>query len=143
MRLVIIAAALFMGASCTATSNGVYEVRWDAGGDTNTYVAHIDGLNRSGTQIELGMHGGKGYCASACTMYLGADNVCIWPNTHFEFHGAIPYPGESASVQTARIASYYATPLRAWFYQKAYRAQFIAVELSAPEVQRLSGVPWC
>ena len=143
MRLVIIVAALFMGASCTATSNGVYEVRWDAGGDINTYVAHIDSLNRSGTRIKLGIPTGKGYCASACTMYLGADNVCIWPNTHFEFHSAIPYPGESRAVETARIASYYAPPLRAWFYQKAYRIQLAAIKLSSPEVQRLSGVPWC
>lgn len=78
-------------------------------------------------------------CLSSCTMYLGAGDVCVDPNTKFGFHGP-SYYGQALEPKqfeywSTVIASYYPERLRQWYmtegryktdgYYTMYGAQLI------------------
>ncbi len=51
--------------------------------------------------LEIAAAGGRrheiiGDCASACTMWLGARGVCVWPDAALWFHSARPASGNDA-----------------------------------------------
>lgn len=81
------------------------DVTYDTGGSINKRIEQIKRLNAAGEQIRI-----LGDCRSACTMYLGADNVCVAPNASLWFHGAKPYDTKTPGIEerlNERIASMY------------------------------------
>jgi len=59
----------------------------------------------------------RGLCASACTMFLGARDVCVTSDSRFMFHAAFSAPstefrGPRNARGTALIMSYYHAPLQ-------------------------------
>ena len=59
----------------------------------------------------------RGVCASSCTMFLGARDVCVTPDAEFMFHAAYADPstefrGPRNARGTALIMSYYPAPLQ-------------------------------
>lgn len=137
MKKLLAGAAALALSACTQVRDGVHHVYWDDGGWIPNYVQAIDQANAAGQRIVI-----HDYCASACTMYLGADSVCIMPGADFEFHGSIPLYGSKADWD-ALMASYYSPALREWFYANAAQLQGWAKGLPVDEVVRLSGVPYC
>jgi hypothetical protein len=91
----------------------------DRGGSIGDRLLAIDRANTSRTRIEL-----RGrVCFSSCTLYLGADDVCLSADTVFGFHGpsrhgrALP-PAEFEHWSHA-MAAQYRVPLRDWFLSTA------------------------
>jgi hypothetical protein len=90
----------------------------DRGGLVGQKVAEIEQLKRIGQRVEI-----RGtICYSSCTMYLGASNVCIDPQTTFGFHGpsrsGSPLPADQFERWSQLMASYYNAPLQQWFLQQ-------------------------
>ena len=55
----------------------------DRGGNIFEYLTYIQNADIRNTQIRI-----KGWCISACTMKLGAKDVCIYPDATLFFHEA-------------------------------------------------------
>lgn len=53
------------------------------GGDARVFTQHVIELERAKTQVRVLLPS----CGSACTIYLIANDVCISPDTKFNFHG--------------------------------------------------------
>lgn len=96
-------------------------VRNDPGGSLSARVAQINQIRASGTQVRIT----GGYCNSACTMYLGLPQTCVSRNASFGFHGpmsqffGVPLPPDQFEYWSQLMASYYPTPLRRWYLNKA------------------------
>ena len=91
--------------------------RSDRGGLVRTRVHEIEQMRAAGIGVEITAP----QCLSSCTMYLGADVVCISPYTVFGFH-APSYYGAALSPEVFEywskvIASHYPEPLRRWFME--------------------------
>ena len=56
---------------------------YDPGGNVFAYQAKVWAADRAGRRIEI-----RGTCVSACTMFLGAKNVCVSKNAMLWFHAA-------------------------------------------------------
>lgn len=97
----------------------VYITHDDPGGNIAARDAYINELNRRGMRVELTAD----YCASACTMFLGVEDMCVSPQTIFGFHGPavqgfigrVPLDGLSAYLSSQTIAGHYPQPLRRAF----------------------------
>lgn len=114
----------------------------DRGGVVGTRAAEIQKLKSSGQRVEI-----RGrICLSSCTMYLGAGNVCVNPDTRFGFHGPSFYgrPLEPRYFEywSDVIADHYPAPLRSWFMNTARYRQSGYYTVLGAELIRL-GVESC
>jgi hypothetical protein len=91
----------------------------DRGGLIGERARTLEWINASRAQVEIR----GGICYSACTMYLGAENVCISPATVFGFHGPSrrgrALPASEFEHWSKVMAHYYPDGLRQWFLQTA------------------------
>ena len=91
--------------------------RDDQGGLVRDRAAEVAQLRHSKTRVEIR----ASRCLSSCTMYLGAGDVCVNPNTTFGFHGPkIATQGlrllpSKFEYWSHLIASHYPVPLRRWY----------------------------
>lgn len=91
----------------------------DRGGLIGARVIEIAQINAQNHRIEL-----RGrICYSSCTLYLGADDLCIMPDTIFGFHGPSRHGAPLAASQFEHwsqvMANHYNAPLRDWFLRDA------------------------
>lgn len=84
----------------------------DEGGRVDTYAAAVAAETR---QVRI-----TGLCESACTMYLGAKNVCVAPSARLIFHrprngwlGELPPVAFWQAVDT--ITAHYPDRLATWY----------------------------
>ena len=134
-----LAASLVSACSVHETTDDVVRIKYDEGGDIETYARHINEINRSGQTVVI-----DGKCMSACTMYLGADRVCVTPRAEFLFHGSIPYPGETKAQSDKAMTNFYSPEMRAWFYGEGIHKIIIVFErVPLDKVMSLSGVGYC
>jgi hypothetical protein len=82
---------------------------FDGGGRVGEYLDFVSAANISGEKIEIG-----GICASACTMKLGARNVCIRSDAELWFHAARDEDGQINGLATLMIKLEYPMRIRAW-----------------------------
>ena len=67
----------------------------------------------------------RGECVSACTLFLGLPDVCVWPAAQLGFHGprtalpGIPLPRREWERVTAEMAAEYPPAIREWFMVEA------------------------
>lgn len=104
----------------------------DRGGLVGERTRRIEAIRAAGQRVEI-----RGaICYSACTLYLGAGDVCVSPGTVFGFHGPTrdgqPLTPESFDHWTGIMALYYNQPLGQWFMSDARYA-------GRNEIRRLSG----
>ncbi len=90
-------------------------VQNDRGGVVGSRVQEIAQLQQQRHRVEI-----RGQvCLSTCTMYLGAPNVCVSPQTRFGFHGPSyygrPLKPQQFEYWSQVIASYYPDRLREWY----------------------------
>jgi hypothetical protein len=114
----------------------------DMGGIVGTRAAEVQRINASGARVEI-----RGdICLSSCTMYLGAGNVCVSPDTDFGFHGpsffGADLPPRDFEYWSQVIANHYNAPLREWFMREARYRQLWHYTLSGEELIRI-GYPSC
>jgi hypothetical protein len=125
-----------------AAQASVHIVRNDRGGIVGTRAAEIRRIKSTGQRVEI-----RGrICLSSCTMYLGAGDVCVSPDTEFGFHGP-SYYGKPLAPQyfeywSEVIADHYPKPVRDWFMTKARYKQSGYHTLLGAELIRL-GVESC
>lgn len=93
----------------------------DPGGSLPARLEDLQRLRHSGQRVEIR----RGYCNSACTLYLGLPDTCISGRVRFGFHGPqlatrglkmLPSDFERWS-QT--MANHYPPALRRWFLSTA------------------------
>ena len=114
-RLVAVTLVLF-GATCAAGQTiDVKVIGNDRGGLIGARVIEVAELNAHHRRVEL-----RGrICYSSCTLYLGARDLCISPQTVFGFHGPSRHGAALDTGQfehwSAVMARHYKPPLRNWF----------------------------
>ncbi len=119
MRNTIAALATLVLMSMPASSKEI-QVGNDPGGRIVDRMVQIEIANRTNAQFQII----GDFCHSSCTMLLGADEVCISPETIFGFHG--PHrpnrkkmTADEFDRKSASLSSYYPNPVRNWFMSKA------------------------
>ena len=65
--------------ACVAPAHEV--IRDNPGGDILDFIKEREVMKRSGKQYVI-----RGYCGSACTMFLSLPNVCVHPDAQIGFH---------------------------------------------------------
>ena len=91
----------------------------DRGGIIGVRANEVRWLNNTGRRVEI-----RGsICLSSCTMYLGAENVCVNPEASFGFHGPSYYGQQLAPEHfeywSKILASHYPPAIRKWFMTTA------------------------
>ena len=84
------------------------------GGSVKEHLDVVIEHNRTGQRVEIRAR----ECLSACTMYLGINNVCVDPDTRFGFHGGRLHGKLDGRVDHL-IAQTYPPALGAWFLSHA------------------------
>jgi len=129
-------ALVFLVSSCFPLS---HVVREDGGGRLVEYVVNYKRFQLENRRVKI-----KGICASACTLYLGLDNVCVTRGAKIGFHGA-QSRGEWSKAGTKFLADYYKPKLREWFWKEAaylYRNNEV-IWLSGEEISKLNDTEIC
>ena len=140
MKRVIAVIALVSACSTNTEDEKSLYVGYDEGGVIGERAKEIQRLNKEGKQIIIGKNA---FCLSACTMYLGADNVCVEPDAYLGFHGATAKTEADSLYWTKFVASYYPPKLREWFYNSGASELKVAWKgLSGSEVADM-GVSLC
>jgi hypothetical protein len=84
----------------------------DPGGIVATRAARVALIGDREVRIE-------GRCASACTMWLAAPNVCVAPDARLSFHGpshfGLPLPRADFNYWSRVISNHYPESLAVWF----------------------------
>jgi len=90
----------------------------DMGGSVDERLAQMQAL--AYTHVEI-----RGTCVSACTLFLGLPDVCVWPEAILGFHGprtalpGIPLPRRDWERVTTQMGLEYPLALRQWFMEVA------------------------
>jgi hypothetical protein len=114
----LLAAALLLAG--VQASDAVVRIVEDRGGRIETYVDKYQGVRSSGEMVII-----DGFCASACTIVLGAvahDKICVTSRAKFGFHAAWD-PGSngrriSNPEATQTLYSMYPFEVRRWIDQR-------------------------
>lgn len=117
--VLVVAAVAALSSSAVAQGPAVVVIRDDPGGEIPARIHQMAELRAEGVKVEL-----RGsLCASACTLLLGLDDVCVDRQTRFAFHGpshyGTPLPPESFEYWSSFMARQYREPIRTWFMTTA------------------------
>jgi hypothetical protein len=100
--------------------NATVRIVDDPGGRIGTYVDRYEGVRVSGERVII-----DGYCASACTIVLGAiphDRICVTSRARLGFHAAYaPEPNGRKMTDpeaTQSLYSMYPFEVRHWIDQR-------------------------
>lgn len=114
-------AALILPLAMPVSASTVIQVSNDGGGSISARVTQINAIRSQGHRIEIR----KGYCNSACTLYLGLPNTCVSPTASFGFHGPqlatkglVMLPSQFEKWSQV-MANHYPGQLRRWFLDSA------------------------
>lgn len=86
-----------------------YYSSYDGGGSVLGYFEQVRYANVTGQSMPI-----DGYCASACTMKLGARHACVRPDTILRFHSASAATGNMSSAGNTILMSVYPHAIREW-----------------------------
>jgi hypothetical protein len=111
-------------------------VREHNGGHLMGTIVDVHDINVLGLPVQIT---GR-YCYSACTLFLGAKNVCVSPKTSFGFHK--PYRTDGRRISEAGLrasigksASHYKPELREWWETKGSRSRNL-IKLTGRDLAR-------
>ena len=101
------------------------------GGSIAAHERHIAALDAAGCRVEI-----RGECLSACTMYLGAQSICVDPRARLGFHhtrrmhlGGLlvrPMKWDDQDHYDRRMAAFYPPAVRQWFLDDVRHRGFSA-----------------
>lgn len=127
-------------AAIAATPASAMTIRKDYGGAVDKYAAAV-----VATQEPVAI---VGRCFSACTLYLGAGDVCVSKRAVLGFHGpSTQFPGIALApavfdATSARMAAFYPPAVSGWFMSTARFVTTGFYEVSGAELIR-HGVKEC
>lgn len=119
MALASLVCALAFASVSAAHAGKTKVIEYDSGGSVEARLTELSKLRTNGTNVRI-----EGFCASACTLYLGLPHTCVAKAATMGFHGptsqypGIPLPYEAFQRVTQTMADHYPTPLRDWFMRK-------------------------
>ena len=128
----------------TASATTIIHVANDPGGNLEERIARLEAIRSQGQRVEIE----RGYCRSACTLYLGLPTTCISPEATFGFHGpstatrGLYLPPREFEYWTNVMADYYPPQIRGWFMQTARYEMNGYLTVSGAELIHL-GIPQC
>lgn len=138
----VIAISCFAWAPPSFANTGALIVGNDRGGVIGTRAAEISRLKSANRRVEIRGN----ICLSSCTMYLGAGNICVSPDTRFGFHGPSyygqPLQPEHFEYWSDIIASHYPPTIQKWFMSRARYETSNYITLRGTELIR-HGVQSC
>ena len=121
----------------------------DPGGSLNDRLSMLEELD--GRQVEI-----AGDCASACTLFLSLENVCLRPNARLHFHGPTASQALFLPIMEHRpdlnhrnielMAQHYPPAISDWFLSgPAYLTGSNFETLTATQVVEMSNgkIEWC
>lgn len=139
--------AALIGLTCAASAavaqtRAVLVVGNDRGGLVGARAQEIESLRALGHRVEI-----RGdICYSACTMYLGAGDVCVSPDTTFGFHGPSrngqALPPDQFDHWSRVMARFYNAPLQSWFMNEGRYEQADVYRFSGAQLIEM-GYPRC
>src|ERR1700737_3997989 len=101
-------------------SDAAVRIVEDVGGRIGTYVDRYQGVRSSGEMVII-----DGFCASACTIILGAvahDKICVTSRARFGFHAAWDPDSNGRKITnsgaTQTLYSMYPFEVRRWIDQR-------------------------
>lgn len=101
----------------TQASAEVITIGTDRGGFIMEYAERVKAINERGDSVRI--TGRK--CFSACTLYLGAERVCVGADTVFGFHAPTRYgvmlQGDAHKRMVLFIAKHYPPALAGWYQE--------------------------
>jgi len=110
----LLAAVLLLAG--VGASHAVVRITDDRGGRLGTYVTKFQRLRSSGESVII-----DGFCASACTIVLGAvphDKICVTSRARLAFHAAYDYGTNGRTITnreaTMMLYSMYPMPVQRW-----------------------------
>ncbi|MDZ4136361.1 MAG: hypothetical protein U1D06_12330 [Paracoccaceae bacterium] len=115
----------------------------DRGGALQERLQQVEALRRSGQRVEI-----RGYCVSACTLYLGLPHTCVSRTTVIGFHGpqsqfyGVGLPRAEFERWSRIMADHYPVPLRAWFMARGRNLTMELQTFRGVDLIRM-GVPEC
>lgn len=120
VALCVLSLPLTSTASIAETALAPLIIGRDLGGMLRPRYLQIAELYETGREVQIT----GPTCASACTLYLGLDNVCVSRQTRFGFHGPtrvglFPVSGQRFDNVTTTMSSFYPEPVRHWFMEEA------------------------
>src|ERR1700704_1248451 len=117
-RTALLAAAILLAG--VGTSHAAVRILGDRGGRIETYVDRYHGVRSSGEMVII-----DGFCASACTIVLGAvahDKICVTSRAKLGFHAAWDFGANGRTITnpeaTQMLYSMYPSPVRRWIAQR-------------------------
>lgn len=104
----------------------------DRGGNVLQAISRREQLQRSGRPIEV-----RGYCRSACTIYISLPNACLGPGATVGFHAPrLPNTTFIPPLVDEIVAPYYRNGIRR-MWMSEWRHSLKMVKISAQEFVRL------
>lgn len=77
-------------------------INGDRGGEIGHYSHQFSYYHHDGAKVRI-----MGQCLSACTMYLGLPNTCVYPDAILGFHQARDVWGNVSPMGTYEMARHY------------------------------------
>lgn len=113
----------------------------DRGGELPTYMRKVEQARITGQPIQI-----TGQCMSACTLFLGTENVCVTRSARLGFHGpsnrGVPLSPVLFELWSQYMADHYPEPIRTWYLRDARHSIGPMAFVSGQELIRL-GVSEC
>ncbi|RPE62924.1 hypothetical protein EDD53_2963 [Pacificibacter maritimus] len=114
-------------------------IRNDAGGNVSRYLMDVGTAAAFGKAVKI-----DGWCASACTLYLGSPYTCVTRRATLAFHaprgGSAAQNRHAAQVMAAKLPR----PVGRWFLQNAaHLTGNNHLTLSAQQLVRMGGARYC
>lgn len=107
--------------------SGDIRVESDLGGDIVDRLALILRLEANGWSVDI-----HGQCLSSCTMFLGLESTCVYPEAVLGFHGPRREDGLGLSADqferwSVIMATHYPARVREWFMSTARHSEELSV----------------
>jgi hypothetical protein len=121
-------------------------VHADPGGSVRERLLEIDLLEMQNKTVQI-----EGWCASACTLYLGMDTTCVAPNALLGFHGPrgrkpngreYTYDPDTLELAIVYMAREYPAYLQDWFITTGSRVQDDLLWIRGENLAKI-GAPLC
>lgn len=128
-----------LNATATQAAQSVRVIRNDSGGQLQQYLNALSIAAIAGEVIKI-----DGWCASACTVYLGSPFTCVTPQAKFGFHAPFGGTAEQNRYATQVMASNLPPVLGRWFLQNAAHLggqQYVA--LSGAQIVQMGASRYC
>ncbi|SDY96053.1 hypothetical protein [Citreimonas salinaria] len=122
LRLIVLylsaATIAFPSEAAVQRSHDPFVITSDWGGKIRSYIEQLAEIDRTGRRVEI-----RGTCASSCTLFLAARDVCVTPDARLGFHGPRylrkKMPKHVFEFYSVLMSNHYPPAISEWFMSDA------------------------